>query len=36
MPQPDNSDYEEESFVRNQEYEAKRRRLKAKKKRRRL
>lgn len=36
MPQPDNSDYEEESFVRNQGYETKRRRLKAMKKGRRL
>jgi hypothetical protein len=36
MPQPDNSDYEEDVFVREQDYEAKRRRPKAKKKGRRL
>jgi hypothetical protein len=36
MPQPSGSDYGEEVFVHNQEYEAKRRRLKAKKKGRRI
>jgi hypothetical protein len=36
MPQSSGSDYEEEVFVHNQEYEAKRRRLKAKKKGRRI
>ncbi|MDR1055603.1 MAG: relaxase/mobilization nuclease domain-containing protein [Prevotellaceae bacterium] len=36
MPQSSGSDYEEEVFIREQEYEAKRRRLKAKKKGRRL
>jgi hypothetical protein len=36
MPQPSGSDYEEEVFVHNQEYEAKRRRLKTKKRGRRI